>query len=68
VERREKIADFIWLVGVNELVGMKPTVAETFLKRNLVIFSELKLGYDAVTKDSRENISDGWNLEVLIFR
>jgi len=47
---------------------MKPTLVATFLKYILFSYSELMLGYDAVTKDIRENTSNGWFLEVLIFR
>jgi hypothetical protein len=57
--RREKVTNFICLPNFIELVGVKPAVVETSLKRVLVIFvDEGAIHDEAPTKDGRKNTSN----------
>ena len=61
-------ADLFWLANVAKCVGMKPTIAKAGLKGVLVVFrGEVGFDYKTMMKDRREDMCNGWDLEVLIF-
>jgi hypothetical protein len=61
-------ANFVWLVNVTKCVGMEPTIVKAAPKGVLVVFGgEVGLDYKTVMNDSGEDMSDGRDLEVLIF-
>jgi hypothetical protein len=68
--RRKSIANLFWLINANtKHVRMKPAIAIAVPKCVLVVFrlgGEVGFDHNPVTKDGREDISDGQRLEVYV--